>query len=232
MWRPHPQPRRLASAEQMPRLGHPPRLWVERPRVPLRWVLVCWGGLCRMEEEPVFRSACWRRAQLQEAALFRLVPGGWREKRNWRLTLLQHAGAKRLQFKSCSFSVASTNFCKPGRDLDSSENCIPSVRKNKPWFLEQPTPWVEPNQTFSLVLLRQMPSWLGMPESWQGCQGGSVGRPDTLSPTLQFTGTWYSIGLASNSRWFKEKKPVIKMCTTVVTPTEDGNLDVTSTYPK
>ncbi|KAM6431091.1 lipocalin-like isoform 2-T3 [Liasis olivaceus] len=48
----------------------------------------------------------------------------------------------------------------------------------------------------------------------------------------QFTGTWYSIGLASNSRWFKEKKLVIKMCTTVVTPTEDGNLDVTSTYPK
>ncbi|XP_063172557.1 lipocalin-like [Candoia aspera] len=48
----------------------------------------------------------------------------------------------------------------------------------------------------------------------------------------QFTGTWYSIGLASNSRWFKEKKLVIKMCTTVVTPTGDGNLDVTSTYPK
>ncbi|KAG8141910.1 hypothetical protein E2320_006568 [Naja naja] len=48
----------------------------------------------------------------------------------------------------------------------------------------------------------------------------------------QFTGTWFSIGLASNSRWFKEKKQVIKMCTTVVTPTGDGNLDITSTYPK
>ncbi|XP_039200784.1 lipocalin-like isoform X1 [Crotalus tigris] len=48
----------------------------------------------------------------------------------------------------------------------------------------------------------------------------------------QFTGTWYSIGLASNSRWFKEKRQVIKMCTTVVTPTEDGNLDIVSTYPK
>ncbi|XP_061460038.1 lipocalin-like [Rhineura floridana] len=48
----------------------------------------------------------------------------------------------------------------------------------------------------------------------------------------QFTGRWFSIGLASNSRWFKDKKSVMKMCTTVVTPTEDGNLDVTSTYPK
>ncbi|XP_060107716.1 prostaglandin-H2 D-isomerase [Heteronotia binoei] len=48
----------------------------------------------------------------------------------------------------------------------------------------------------------------------------------------QFLGRWYSIGLASNSRWFKEKKSVMKMCTTVVTPTEDGNLNVTSTYPK
>ncbi|XP_058015516.1 lipocalin-like [Ahaetulla prasina] len=48
----------------------------------------------------------------------------------------------------------------------------------------------------------------------------------------QFTGTWYSIGLASNSRWFKEKRQVIKMCTTVVSPTEDGNLDIASTYPK
>ncbi|XP_053137696.1 lipocalin-like isoform X2 [Hemicordylus capensis] len=48
----------------------------------------------------------------------------------------------------------------------------------------------------------------------------------------QFTGRWYSIGIASNSRWFKEKKSVMKMCTTVVTATEDGNLDVASTYPK
>ncbi|XP_048369228.1 lipocalin-like [Sphaerodactylus townsendi] len=48
----------------------------------------------------------------------------------------------------------------------------------------------------------------------------------------QFLGTWYSIGLASSSRWFKEKKSVMKMCTTVVMPTEDGNLNVTSTYPK
>uniref|UniRef100_A0A8D0L754 Prostaglandin-H2 D-isomerase n=1 Tax=Sphenodon punctatus TaxID=8508 RepID=A0A8D0L754_SPHPU len=48
----------------------------------------------------------------------------------------------------------------------------------------------------------------------------------------KFTGRWYSIGLASNSKWFQDKKQFMKMCTTVVTPTEDGNLDVTSTYPK
>uniref|UniRef100_A0A8C8RFT3 Prostaglandin-H2 D-isomerase n=1 Tax=Pelusios castaneus TaxID=367368 RepID=A0A8C8RFT3_9SAUR len=56
-----------------------------------------------------------------------------------------------------------------------------------------------------------------------------------VQPNFQqekFTGKWYSVGLASNSRWFKEKKQVLKMCTTVVTPAADGNLDVTSTYPK
>uniref|UniRef100_A0A670ZHX4 Prostaglandin-H2 D-isomerase n=1 Tax=Pseudonaja textilis TaxID=8673 RepID=A0A670ZHX4_PSETE len=47
----------------------------------------------------------------------------------------------------------------------------------------------------------------------------------------QFTGTWFSIGLASNTRWFKENKQVMKMCTTVVTPTEEGHLSITSTYP-
>lgn len=59
-----------------------------------------------------------------------------------------------------------------------------------------------------------------------------MGRPDPSLPLPQFTGSWYSIGLASNSRWFKEKRQVIKMCTTVVSPTEDGNLDIASTYPK
>ncbi|XP_026514281.1 lipocalin-like [Terrapene carolina triunguis] len=57
----------------------------------------------------------------------------------------------------------------------------------------------------------------------------------TVQPDFQqekFTGKWYSIGLASSSRWFMEKKQVLKMCTTVVTPTADGNLNVTSTYPK
>ncbi|KAH0615644.1 hypothetical protein JD844_005105 [Phrynosoma platyrhinos] len=48
----------------------------------------------------------------------------------------------------------------------------------------------------------------------------------------QFTGRWFSIGFASNSRWFQEKKSSMKMCTTVVTPTRDGDLEVISTYPK
>ncbi|XP_006134824.1 lipocalin-like [Pelodiscus sinensis] len=48
----------------------------------------------------------------------------------------------------------------------------------------------------------------------------------------KFTGKWYSIGLASSSRWFKEKKQVLRMCTTVIMPSADGNLDITSTYPK
>ncbi|XP_074871410.1 prostaglandin-H2 D-isomerase [Carettochelys insculpta] len=48
----------------------------------------------------------------------------------------------------------------------------------------------------------------------------------------KFTGKWYSIGLASNTKWFKEKKQALKVCTTVVTPAGDGDLEVTSTYPK
>uniref|UniRef100_A0A6J0V2P2 Prostaglandin-H2 D-isomerase n=1 Tax=Pogona vitticeps TaxID=103695 RepID=A0A6J0V2P2_9SAUR len=48
----------------------------------------------------------------------------------------------------------------------------------------------------------------------------------------QFVGRWYSIGLASNSQWFQDKKQTMKMCTTVVTPVAGGGLDVTSTYPK
>ncbi|NXI49887.1 LIPO protein, partial [Chloroceryle aenea] len=36
----------------------------------------------------------------------------------------------------------------------------------------------------------------------------------------QITGRWYSIGLASNSNWFKEKKHLMKMCTTDISATE------------
>lgn len=49
---------------------------------------------------------------------------------------------------------------------------------------------------------------------------------------MQLTGRWYSIGLASNSNWFKEKRDLMKMCTTIISSTADGNLEVTSTYPK
>lgn len=49
---------------------------------------------------------------------------------------------------------------------------------------------------------------------------------------MQLTGRWYSIGLASNSNWFKEKRHLMKMCTTIISATAEGNLEVTSTYPK
>ncbi|XP_068105066.1 lipocalin-like [Hyperolius riggenbachi] len=56
-----------------------------------------------------------------------------------------------------------------------------------------------------------------------------------LQPDFQqdrIVGTWYGIGLASNSAWFQAKKQMLKMCTTVITPTADGNLDVVATFPK
>ncbi|XP_055456365.1 prostaglandin-H2 D-isomerase isoform X1 [Psammomys obesus] len=46
----------------------------------------------------------------------------------------------------------------------------------------------------------------------------------------QFLGRWYSAGLASNSSWFREKKAVISMCKTVIAPSTDGGLNLTSTF--
>ncbi|XP_030062772.1 lipocalin [Microcaecilia unicolor] len=48
----------------------------------------------------------------------------------------------------------------------------------------------------------------------------------------KFVGTWYSVGMASNSKWFEQKKEHLKMCTTVITPTADGHLNVTSTFSR
>ncbi|NWR65002.1 LIPO protein, partial [Bucorvus abyssinicus] len=45
-------------------------------------------------------------------------------------------------------------------------------------------------------------------------------------------GRWYCVGLASNSPWFKEKRHLLTMCTTTISPSTDGNLEVSSTYPK
>uniref|UniRef100_A0A672UCY9 Prostaglandin-H2 D-isomerase n=1 Tax=Strigops habroptila TaxID=2489341 RepID=A0A672UCY9_STRHB len=66
---------------------------------------------------------------------------------------------------------------------------------------------------------------------------GTLHAQDTIPVQTDFqqdklTGRWFSIGLASNSNWFKEKKHLMKMCTTVISETADGNLEVTSTYPK
>ncbi|KGL97463.1 Lipocalin, partial [Charadrius vociferus] len=66
---------------------------------------------------------------------------------------------------------------------------------------------------------------------------GALHAQDSIPVQTDFqqdklTGRWYSIGLASNSNWFKDKKHLMKMCTTVISATTDGNLEVTSTYPK
>jgi len=66
---------------------------------------------------------------------------------------------------------------------------------------------------------------------WRAAEGQDGGLR-LSGGCVQITGRWYSIGLASNSNWFKEKKHLMKMCTTVIAAAADGNLEVTSTYPK
>ncbi|XP_005055377.1 PREDICTED: lipocalin-like isoform X1 [Ficedula albicollis] len=66
---------------------------------------------------------------------------------------------------------------------------------------------------------------------------GTLHAQDSIPVQADFqqdklTGRWYSIGLASNSNWFKEKRHLMKMCTTIISSTAEGNLEVTSTYPK
>ncbi|XP_071981493.1 lipocalin isoform X2 [Engystomops pustulosus] len=61
-------------------------------------------------------------------------------------------------------------------------------------------------------------------------QGDVPVQPDFQEDKI--VGKWYGIGLASNSNWFQARKQQMKMCTTVITPTADGNLDVVATYPK
>uniref|UniRef100_A0A8C5TTP2 Prostaglandin-H2 D-isomerase n=1 Tax=Malurus cyaneus samueli TaxID=2593467 RepID=A0A8C5TTP2_9PASS len=65
---------------------------------------------------------------------------------------------------------------------------------------------------------------------------GTLHAQDSIPVQADFqqdklTGKWYSIGLASNSNWFKEKKHLMKMCTTVISATADGNLEVTPPTP-
>ncbi|XP_069842529.1 lipocalin isoform X1 [Dendropsophus ebraccatus] len=61
-------------------------------------------------------------------------------------------------------------------------------------------------------------------------QGDVPVQPDFQEDKI--LGKWYGIGLASNSAWFQAKKQQMKMCTTIITPTADGNLDVVATFPK
>ncbi|XP_016042941.1 prostaglandin-H2 D-isomerase isoform X3 [Erinaceus europaeus] len=56
---------------------------------------------------------------------------------------------------------------------------------------------------------------------------------DSLQPNFQqdkFLGRWFTAGLASNSTWFLEKKAKMSMCKSVVTPTEEGSLNLTTTF--
>uniref|UniRef100_A0AAY5EMK0 Lipocalin/cytosolic fatty-acid binding domain-containing protein n=1 Tax=Electrophorus electricus TaxID=8005 RepID=A0AAY5EMK0_ELEEL len=56
-----------------------------------------------------------------------------------------------------------------------------------------------------------------------------------ISPMTDFSldgmkGKWYSIGVASNAKWFTTHKANMKMGTLQVEPTADGDLHVTFTY--
>ncbi|XP_052579250.1 prostaglandin-H2 D-isomerase [Peromyscus californicus insignis] len=71
---------------------------------------------------------------------------------------------------------------------------------------------------------------------------GLLGFPQTLAqgeghvsvqPNFQqdkFLGHWYSIALASNSTWFRDKKTGLFMCKAVLAPSTDGGLNLTSIF--
>ncbi|KAM7316653.1 prostaglandin-H2 D-isomerase [Alexandromys fortis] len=69
---------------------------------------------------------------------------------------------------------------------------------------------------------------LGFPQT--RAEGESHGSVQPNFQEDKFLGRWYSAGLASNSSWFREKKPVLFMCKTVVAPSTDGGLNLTSTF--
>ncbi|XP_055988661.1 prostaglandin-H2 D-isomerase [Sorex fumeus] len=46
----------------------------------------------------------------------------------------------------------------------------------------------------------------------------------------KFLGIWFTVGLASNSTWFLEKKEKMSMCKSVVVQPEDNTLNMTITY--
>ncbi|XP_012663638.1 prostaglandin-H2 D-isomerase [Otolemur garnettii] len=55
----------------------------------------------------------------------------------------------------------------------------------------------------------------------------------SVQPDFQqdkFLGRWFSAGLASNASWFLEKKAVLSMCRSMVAPSSDGGLNLTSTF--
>uniref|UniRef100_A0ABI8AGP2 Prostaglandin-H2 D-isomerase n=1 Tax=Felis catus TaxID=9685 RepID=A0ABI8AGP2_FELCA len=55
----------------------------------------------------------------------------------------------------------------------------------------------------------------------------------SLQPNFQqdkFLGRWFTSGLASNSSWFREKKNALSMCISVVAPSAEGGLNLTTTF--
>ncbi|NP_001009300.1 prostaglandin-H2 D-isomerase precursor [Felis catus] len=46
----------------------------------------------------------------------------------------------------------------------------------------------------------------------------------------KFLGRWFTSGLASNSSWFREKKNALSMCISVVAPSAEGGLNLTTTF--
>ncbi|XP_036272896.2 prostaglandin-H2 D-isomerase-like [Pipistrellus kuhlii] len=50
----------------------------------------------------------------------------------------------------------------------------------------------------------------------------------------QFLGRWFSVGLASNTNWFREKKEILSMCLSLVAPATpehgDGVLNLTTGF--
>lgn len=72
-----------------------------------------------------------------------------------------------------------------------------------------------------------------------GGRGGAAPHPGPPRRVLadpggvrspQFLGRWFTSGLASNSSWFREKKKVLSVCVSVVAPSADGGLNLTSTF--
>ncbi|XP_023392216.1 prostaglandin-H2 D-isomerase isoform X1 [Pteropus vampyrus] len=69
-----------------------------------------------------------------------------------------------------------------------------------------------------------------------GALGGLQTRAEvqvSVQPHFQqdkFLGRWFTLGLASNSSWFREKKAALYMCKSVVAPAADGGLNLTNTF--
>lgn len=96
----------------------------------------------------------------------------------------------------------------------------------------------------SVVRSRHRTSWAsrargGAGVAGGGGRGGGAPHPGPSRRVLahpggvrspQFLGRWFTSGLASNSSWFREKKKVLSMCVSVVAPSADGGLNLTSTF--